>query len=219
MSLVLGLGFFLCPWPWSRRLCPRLHLCYKTSIITTRGAANLLRCSPQFRRSASPCSGSRDPMTSLRRGGTESIQQAQSECAFPISQRSSRWSWKSKGLCCNGLGVMWSGWEGVKSFDIYLPIHKTWADLNNSGHVRSLTSASPTPQKYYPKMACGDNLAADDFKSTYRCDSCRCKFFRCMLFWALRTVPQVPYGFSCRPMPKKLKRGKFLMISLGPWLW
>ena len=26
---VLGLGFFLCPWPWSRALCPRLHLCCK----------------------------------------------------------------------------------------------------------------------------------------------------------------------------------------------
>ena len=25
---VLGLGFFLCPWPWPRALCPRLHLCY-----------------------------------------------------------------------------------------------------------------------------------------------------------------------------------------------
>ena len=25
---VLGLGFFLCPWPWSQALCPRLHLCY-----------------------------------------------------------------------------------------------------------------------------------------------------------------------------------------------
>ena len=23
---VLGLGFFLCPWPWPRALCPRLHL-------------------------------------------------------------------------------------------------------------------------------------------------------------------------------------------------
>ena len=23
----LGLGFFLCPWPWPRALCPRLHLC------------------------------------------------------------------------------------------------------------------------------------------------------------------------------------------------
>ena len=42
MSSVLGLGlerfcprkgcpwprFFLCPWPWPRALCPRLHLCY-----------------------------------------------------------------------------------------------------------------------------------------------------------------------------------------------
>ena len=26
--LGLGLGFFLCPWPWPRALCPRLHLCY-----------------------------------------------------------------------------------------------------------------------------------------------------------------------------------------------
>ena len=25
--LGLGLGFFLCPWPWPRALCPRLHLC------------------------------------------------------------------------------------------------------------------------------------------------------------------------------------------------
>ena len=25
--LGLGLGFFLCSWPWSRALCPRLHLC------------------------------------------------------------------------------------------------------------------------------------------------------------------------------------------------
>ena len=24
--LGLGLGFFLCPWPWPRALCPRLHL-------------------------------------------------------------------------------------------------------------------------------------------------------------------------------------------------
>ena len=24
---VLGLGFFLCSWPWPRALCPRLHLC------------------------------------------------------------------------------------------------------------------------------------------------------------------------------------------------
>ena len=24
---VLGLGFFLCPWPWPQALCPRLHLC------------------------------------------------------------------------------------------------------------------------------------------------------------------------------------------------
>ena len=23
---VLGLGFFLCPWPWPRALCPQLHL-------------------------------------------------------------------------------------------------------------------------------------------------------------------------------------------------
>ena len=28
---VLGLGFFLCPWPWPRALCLRLHLCYKRS--------------------------------------------------------------------------------------------------------------------------------------------------------------------------------------------
>ena len=26
---VLGLGFFLCPWPWPRALCPRLHLWFK----------------------------------------------------------------------------------------------------------------------------------------------------------------------------------------------
>ena len=26
--LGLGLGFFLCPWPWPRALCPRLHLCW-----------------------------------------------------------------------------------------------------------------------------------------------------------------------------------------------
>ena len=25
--LGLGLGFFLCPWPWPRALCPRFHLC------------------------------------------------------------------------------------------------------------------------------------------------------------------------------------------------
>ena len=25
---VLTLGLFLCPWPWPRALCPRLHLCY-----------------------------------------------------------------------------------------------------------------------------------------------------------------------------------------------
>ena len=25
--LGLGLGFILCPWPWPRALCPRLHLC------------------------------------------------------------------------------------------------------------------------------------------------------------------------------------------------
>ena len=25
--LGLGLEFFLCPWPWPRALCPRLHLC------------------------------------------------------------------------------------------------------------------------------------------------------------------------------------------------
>ena len=25
---VLGLGFFLCSWPWPRALCPRLHLCW-----------------------------------------------------------------------------------------------------------------------------------------------------------------------------------------------
>ena len=25
--LGLGLGFFWCPWPWPRALCPRLHLC------------------------------------------------------------------------------------------------------------------------------------------------------------------------------------------------
>ena len=24
----LGLGFFLCPWPWPRALCPRIHLYY-----------------------------------------------------------------------------------------------------------------------------------------------------------------------------------------------
>ena len=24
---VLGLGFFLCPWPWPPALCSRLHLC------------------------------------------------------------------------------------------------------------------------------------------------------------------------------------------------
>ena len=27
---VLGLRFFLCPWPWPRALCPRLHLWKKT---------------------------------------------------------------------------------------------------------------------------------------------------------------------------------------------
>ena len=27
--LGLGLGFFLCPWPWLRALCPWLHLCFK----------------------------------------------------------------------------------------------------------------------------------------------------------------------------------------------
>ena len=26
LSLALALDFFLCPWPWPRALCPRLHL-------------------------------------------------------------------------------------------------------------------------------------------------------------------------------------------------
>ena len=29
--LGLGLGFFLCPWPWPRALCPRLHLWCKVT--------------------------------------------------------------------------------------------------------------------------------------------------------------------------------------------
>ena len=33
VSLVLGLGFFLCPWP--RALCPRLHLWYHVFINAT----------------------------------------------------------------------------------------------------------------------------------------------------------------------------------------
>ena len=27
VSLALASDFFLCPWPWPRALCPRLHLC------------------------------------------------------------------------------------------------------------------------------------------------------------------------------------------------
>ena len=33
--LGLGLGFFLCPWPWLRALCPRLHLCYRVNTLTS----------------------------------------------------------------------------------------------------------------------------------------------------------------------------------------
>ena len=32
--LGLGLGFFLCPWPWPRALCPRLHLWYLHSVLS-----------------------------------------------------------------------------------------------------------------------------------------------------------------------------------------
>ena len=32
---VLGLGFFLCPWPWPRALCPRLHLWFLSLISCT----------------------------------------------------------------------------------------------------------------------------------------------------------------------------------------
>ena len=34
--LGLGLGFFLCPWPWPRALCPRLHLWFRDFGFTTR---------------------------------------------------------------------------------------------------------------------------------------------------------------------------------------
>ena len=33
VPLVLGLGFFLCPRPWPRALCPRLHFCIIHSSI------------------------------------------------------------------------------------------------------------------------------------------------------------------------------------------
>ena len=35
LGLGLGLGFFLCPWPWPwpRALCPRLHLCYRATVL------------------------------------------------------------------------------------------------------------------------------------------------------------------------------------------
>ena len=33
--LGLGLGFFLCPWPWPRALCPRLHLCCRVYFFIT----------------------------------------------------------------------------------------------------------------------------------------------------------------------------------------
>ena len=32
--LGLGLGFFLCPWPWPRALFPRLHLCLISCICS-----------------------------------------------------------------------------------------------------------------------------------------------------------------------------------------
>ena len=33
LSLALTSDFFLCPWPWPRALCPRLHLCNLVSRI------------------------------------------------------------------------------------------------------------------------------------------------------------------------------------------
>ena len=41
--LGLGLGFFLCPWPWSQALCPRLHLYYLGHPICGRIKVLLLR--------------------------------------------------------------------------------------------------------------------------------------------------------------------------------
>ena len=40
--LGLGLGFFLCPWPWPRALCPRLHLCTEDPILFSQKHLNNL---------------------------------------------------------------------------------------------------------------------------------------------------------------------------------
>ena len=47
---VLGLGFFLCPWPWPRALCSRLHLwslTYTTAHYVTKSTTH---CDCLFRR-------------------------------------------------------------------------------------------------------------------------------------------------------------------------
>ena len=36
LSLALASDFFLCPWPWPRALCPRLHLCELSSTVIYR---------------------------------------------------------------------------------------------------------------------------------------------------------------------------------------
>ena len=49
--LGLGLGFFLCPWPWPRALCPRLLLCFvqlklqkKSKMLGSTWFTNYTRC-------------------------------------------------------------------------------------------------------------------------------------------------------------------------------